>query len=354
MLIQPAKLLHEIRDFISGSPNSRSFEQLALGLFELQFNLNAPYRRFCEMRGITPKSIPDHWNKIPAVPASAFKELELTILPPPLRTHLFYSSGTTTQKRSRHFHSPDSIKIYEQSLLSWFKPFVLPDFDRISFLVLTPPVIEAPNSSLVHMFQTVVNSFGTSNSQFAGSITAGGEWEIDPSAVLTHLKTDEPKLICGTAFSFVHLCDGFNSNVHLPQGSRIFETGGYKGKSRTLNKKDLHTLISQKLGVPLSHIISEYGMSELSSQAYDRRIGEDSPRQFQFPPWVRIEIISPETSTPVENEATGLLRIYDLANVASVMAIQTEDLAGKSGNGFELLGRAALAEPRGCSLMNAE
>ena len=135
------------------------------------------------------------------------------------------------------------------------------------------------------------------------------------------------------------------------------ETGGYKNRSRTLPKTELHALIERFLGVPRENIICEYGMSELSSQAYDAEIYPPSsilhPRVFRFPPWARVQIISPESGCEVAEGEAGLIRIFDLANVFSVAAIQTEDLGDRRGDGFELIGRAQLAEPRGCSLMAA-
>ncbi len=137
------------------------------------------------------------------------------------------------------------------------------------------------------------------------------------------------------------------------------ETGGYKGRSRSLPKADLHALITERLGVPPSHIVCEYGMSELSSQAYDLAVNSSRPtpdalRLFHFPPWARVQIVSPETGSEVAEGETGLIRIFDLANVFSVMAVQTEDLGIRRGDGFELIGRAEFSEPRGCSLMSVE
>jgi hypothetical protein len=181
---------------------------------------------------------------------------------------------------------------------------------------------------------------------------------LDFEAVLTalsdnsKLKTQNSKLILGTAFSFVHLLDYLaekNCSFQLPLGSCVMETGGYKNRSRSLPKTELHALITKHLGVPLESIICEYGMSELSSQAYD----SGAERAFRFPPWARVKIISPETGREVAESETGLIRIFDLANVFSVAAIQTEDLGVRRGDGFELIGRAQLAEPRGCSLMTA-
>jgi hypothetical protein len=173
-------------------------------------------------------------------------------------------------------------------------------------------------------------------------------------------------LILGTAFSFVHLLDHLaeqDLRFELPPGSCALETGGYKGRSRSMPKAALHALIAERLGIPGGQIVCEYGMSELSSQAYDSAIASSrltlySPRStlhasrsFHFPPWSRVQIVSPETGREVSEGGTGLIRVFDLANVYSVMAIQTEDLGIRRGKGFALAGRAVLAEPRGCSLM---
>ena len=161
-----------------------------------------------------------------------------------------------------------------------------------------------------------------------------------------------------------------NLHYRLPPGSRVMETGGYKGRSRSLAaKRNCMRSISQQLGIPPTHIVCEYGMSELSSQAYDLEVSslefgvsgrcdtskarnpKPETRNFHFPPWARAQVVSPETGAEVAEGETGLLRVFDLANVYSVMAIQTEDLTVRRGDGFELIGRNVSAEPRGCSLM---
>ena len=135
------------------------------------------------------------------------------------------------------------------------------------------------------------------------------------------------------------------------------ETGGYKGKSRAIPRVELHDLISRCFGIGQGQIVCEYGMSELSSQAYGRvtsgewRVAGGS-LVFHFPAWVRHQIVSPETGREVKEGETGLIRVFDLANVYSVLAIQTEDLGIKRGAGFELVGRSTLSESRGCSLMS--
>ena len=139
------------------------------------------------------------------------------------------------------------------------------------------------------------------------------------------------------------------------------ETGGYKGRSRSISKAELHKLICKQLGIGPDCLISEYGMSELSSQAYDTdhrneersSVVRSSPRLLRFPPWARMQIISPESGQEAGLGEMGLIRVFDLANTFSVMAIQTEDLGIRHTDGFQLIGRAAMAETRGCSLMPA-
>ena len=386
------------------------FNTLALELFALQFKHNAAYRKICEARlprrseakagGLSP-GIVEHWTQIPAVPTAAFKELELTCLAPGERTAVFHSSGTTEQKPSRHFHNAESLAVYEASLLAGFRPHLFTDklklelqpsaapagvqasacgcgYKDFGLVILTPPAAQAPHSSLVHMFETVRRKLGGAETAFAGRLAADGSWTLDFAAAADLLSPRRsrnagpdarPLLLLGTAFSFVHLLDFLTENnirFQLPAGSQIMETGGYKNRSRSMPKTELHRFITEKLGIPSSRIICEYGMSELSSQAYDgvasdgwRVTGKESAprhpsldtRHFCFPPWARVQIISPETGREVADGETGLIRVFDLANVFSVMAIQTEDLGVRHGDGFELIGRAEWAEARGCSLM---
>jgi hypothetical protein len=352
-----------LRGLISASPSQFSedrFSELALELFALQFKCNRAYQKICTARGATPEAA-EHWTQIPAMPTAAFKELELSCISPEKRTSVFHSSGTTEQKPSRHFHSVESLAVYEASLWRWFEHSVLANsqfrIPNSKMLVLAPSPTEAPNSSLVNMFEIVRRKFGAPESAFVGQIDSDGSWVLDFDAVIDALAPGyqtpdaKPLLLLGTAFSFVHVLDFLAENnlrFNLPAGSRVMETGGYKNRSRSMPKSELHALITERLGVPAQNIVCEYGMSELSSQAYAAEA-----RSFHFPPWARVQIISPESGREVANGETGLIRVFDLANVFSVAAIQTEDLGIRCGDGFELVGRAQLAEPRGCSLMTA-
>jgi len=359
---QPAsnasELFSRVRAFISQTkPDSGSddeFNRLALALFAFQFEAVSIYRQFCEGRGIKPGSI-QHWSRIPALPVSAFKEHVVSSIPENERSRVFHSSGTTGHVPGRHFHNAASLSIYEASLLPWFeRHFAVPR--GATFIFLTPSPVLAPHSSLIHMFKVVRQKFGGPDSLYAGRVEADGSWSVDfdqvGSALRDAIAGNRTVGLLGTAFSFVHWLDYLAANkirLRLPVGSRLMETGGYKGRSRIVAKTELRRLMTKFLAVPESHIVTEYGMSELSSQAYDGA----AAGIFHFPPWVRTQIISPETGAPAGAGETGLLRVFDPANIHSVMALQTEDLAASRGDGFELLGRAESAEARGCSLMAA-
>jgi len=336
-------------------PHAAGFDELALGLFAFQFARNAPYANLCRVENLTPETVAN-WRDIPTVQTRAFKSLDLTVLPEADRETLFRSSGTTQADRSRHFHCAKTLAVYHASLWPWFVRHLV-DESANRLLFLFPELGQSPESSLVHMMDTVGNRLANRECCLA----VDGQWRIDSQVAVDFLHDcatqNEPVTILGTAFSFVHLLDHLNAdamNFQLPSGSAAMETGGYKGRSREMPRPKLHQAITAKLGVAKARIIREYGMCELSSQAYDGKLSEANAatRLFRFPPWARTRIVSPETLADVELGQAGLLQVVDLANAGSALSLQTEDLVKRHADGFELLGRTELAEPRGCSLMN--
>lgn len=350
----------------SQSRQDEEFNVLAIAIARLQIPLNPVLKAFCEKRKLNPVRL-QHWTEIPAIPTATFKTSGCSCLCAEEMTSLFHSSGTTGQTASRHGHSPETLALYEASIVPWFKRHLCDNGSApVKYLALAPSPAEAPHSSLVHMMAAVIRLCGSGDGQFTGSVDGSHAWVLDVQetvkAIEKAMKGNQPLVIMGTAFSFVHLVDYLrecNMRIALPSGSRVMETGGYKGRSRTMPKAELHDLISEWLGVPQTNIVCEYGMCELSSQAYDCRYSAvsavtqcEQERVFHFPPWARVLIISPEDGREVEEGETGLIRVCDAANIGSSIMVQTEDLGIKRGRGFELLGRAVEAEPRGCSLMS--
>jgi hypothetical protein len=348
------------------------FDALARDIFAFQFDANAVYRAYCQQQKRTPQTV-QHWKEIPAVPASAFKEFALTCFPIEQAVAEFHTSGTTTEKSGKHFFR--TLALYDAAIRANLAAHLLvarasrpfssestAEYGRdaratsLPALVLTPSPDESPHSSLAHMMGVVVKEFGAPESGFyveRGALCV----ERLVRALREAERAKQPVFLLGTALAFFHLfdhCGANNLRFEMAEGSRAMETGGFKGRSREIPKTELYEMFETFLGIPPSLVVNEYGMTELSTQFYDQtlRDGRQTDRK-TAPPWSRVLIIDPNTGREADEHKRGMIRICDLANLWSAMCIQTEDLGIANGNGFEILGRAAGAEVRGCSL-NAE
>jgi hypothetical protein len=323
------------------------FDRLALALFRLQVERGAAYRRWCAAFGRDPDAV-RHWREIPAVPTGAFKEARLAIFPPSATVRTFRTSGSTTELRGAL--ELDDLALYDASLEATFRAFVCPDVARIRFLVLAPSAGDAPDSSLSYMFSRAVERMGAAGSRFL--VDARG-W--DPDRALAELAAvREPVALCGTAFAFVHVLDRLaerGETLRLPAGTRVMETGGFKGRSRVLTREELHGALERALGVPRARIVNQYGMCELASQFYEPTLRTGVYGDVKrVPPWVRTRVVDPVTQKDVAPGAEGVLAHFDLANTGSVLAVLTSDLGELCAGGFRVFGRVRGAEARGCSL----
>jgi hypothetical protein len=185
-------------------------------------------------------------------------------------------------------------------------------------------------------------------------------FELD-SGVWAHLaecsRDDAPVVLLATSFALVQLFDAVSDRppIQLPKGSRVMDTGGYKGRSRTVTRDELLLDIAQRLGVHADMVENEYGMSELSTQAWlgtiARSTGHPLGNEARWQPWwMRTRVVDPQTLREVNDGECGLLVHHDLANAYSCACIRTEDWGRRIGSSYELLGRAPGAELRGCSL----
>ncbi len=348
-------MLSAVREFI-GAPDPARFQELALALFRFQYEGNAPYRRFCDRRGRTPANVTD-WVDIPAVPVSAFKRAELVVDGLP-EGSVFVTSGTTEGAERRGRHHVPVPSIYRAAALAHFECCVLPDGARPRFQVLAPSLAEQPCSSLCQMIEWLAEWFASGPPEY---FVVGGELRAD--ALAERLRecepTREPTLLIGVTNAFIRFidrCQASGVRFRLPYRSRIVDTGGAKGASRTLSRNGLLRAFWDYFGVPGYYVANEYGMTEMCSQFYDDSIqnhfaGRKRDRAKLAPPWVRTQVVSPRTLEPVARGERGLLRHFDLANVGSVAALQTEDVGIEVGEGFEVVGRATGAEARGCALL---
>jgi hypothetical protein len=329
------------------------FDRVASRVFTHQFEHNAPYRQFCKGRGVAPEMVSSYLD-VPAVPTDGFKHVRLTSSAEPVRT--FRTSGTTVDKRGEHHF--DTLDVYKAPIPGPFREFAMAGSKRLPMFVLAPSPSELPDSSLSFMFGELLPKFG--HPAFSGFyIHRADDGELD-FAMRDLVKAldlvKSPVFLLGTAFAFVELFDAVDQSWSLPEGSRVLETGGLKGRAREISRDELYALFTERLGVPPTHCISEYSMTELSSQAYTDNLVQGIPWQdgwFDLPEWARVEVVDPVSLEPLpaDKEREGLIRWYDLANVDSVLAVQTSDLGIRRPDGrFRLLGRASDAELRGCSL----
>ncbi|HTO07866.1 MAG TPA: long-chain fatty acid--CoA ligase [Myxococcota bacterium] len=341
------EVLAWIAEGVDAPADEARFERLALALFRLQVERGAAYRRWCAAFGRDPASV-RHWRDIPALPTGAFKEARVAIFPPADTVLTFRTSGSTTELRGAL--ELDSLALYDASLETTFRAFICPDAARLRFVVLAPSAADAPDSSLSYMFSRAVERMGSPESRFL--VDAKG-W--DPDAALAELAAArEPLALCGTAFAFVHLIDRLaerGESLRLPAGTRVMETGGFKGRSRELTREELHGAIERALGVPRARIVNQYGMCELASQFYEPTLRTGTYTDVKrVPPWVRTRVVDPATQKDVAPGAEGVLAHFDLANTGSALAVLTSDLGELVPGGFRVFGRLRGAEARGCSL----
>ncbi len=307
------------------------FYALALAVHEFQLRWNAPYAKWCA--GF---SAPKTWREIPAVPQAMFKAFRISCFPAEETPVTFLTSGTTGETRGAH-HLRDT-RLYHASALAGWNRLARPQH-RAVFLTQSPA--DAPHSSLASMF----GFFAAEN---GGVFLCDASGKLDFPRLLTLLESGEPVAIFGTALAFLHVFECMGSlRLRLPSGSYALETGGFKGIAREISKAELYSRFEHHLGIAAGNVINEYGMCELSSQFYSCGLGG----LHSSGPWVRTLVFSPDGKNEVAIGETGVLRIFDLANLGSSLAIQTGDLAIRRESGFELLGRSPAESPRGCSRM---
>lgn len=345
----PVDLTHDLQQFmLSNDKSDATFNSMALRVFKHQFQNNLPYQRYCQHLGKTPRFI-KHWSEIPAVPINAFKDVTLSCYPSDLCERVFMTSGTTRAVRGRNFHP--NLSIYNLSMRLYFGERFMQDQERIQMGILFPTAQAMPNSSLAHYLGLALTHFGTTSSRYF--IDDQGLQIDELCQTLEQVCAQQsPYALLGASYSFVPLMDELRARqlrFQLPVGSRLFDTGGFKGQSRDIPLAEFYRDLHYFFGVKPEHCINMYGMTELSSQLYDSG-NATVPSVKSGPHWTRFRLIDPITGNTVPTGEPGVVVHYDLANYNSVACLLTEDLGIAKEEGFQLLGRVEGAEAKGCSL----
>ncbi len=344
--------------FETGAPAPEAFDTLACDLARYQAAHIEGYARLCRARGVDLATLRGAGD-IPAVPTDAFKLTRVATQAASETTVTFRTSGTTIGTRGEH--ELRDVATYDAAALAFGRHWLARDLDRpIPVVVLGPSPEQAPDSSLVHMCDAFVRAFG-SPAPAAATYLIDADGVLDVAAfderVAVALARVEPMLILGTSFAFVHFVDAVGkASFDLPRGSRVMQTGGYKGRSREVPPEVLRADLARVFDLDVRSIVGEYGMTELSSQFYERTLFDESAPigVYAEPPWARVVPVDPDTLQDVPHGAVGIAKVIDLMNVDSAVAVLTQDRVRRVGpentGGFELLGRAPGAPPRGCSI----
>lgn len=320
-------------DRIFGISSDEQFYELALEVFRFQAAENPVYKAYLDHLGISPRDI-NTLDEIPFLPIGFFKSHRV-VTGKQGHDLIFESSGTTGENTSKHYVCDQ--KIYKRSFTSTFKLFY-GDPTRYCILALLPAYLERQNSSLVYMANELIRQSG-----YPGS----GFYLDDLKGLIRQLEEmedeHEPTLLLGVSFALLDLADNFPLDL---KNIIIMETGGMKGRREELTRKELHERLC--IGLKRGSIHSEYGMTELLSQAYAKKDGV-----FNTPPWMKVMIRDPyDPFSLMFRDSSGGINIIDLANLHSCSFIATQDI-GKitPDGGFEVLGRFDNSDIRGCNLM---
>ncbi|MBO0330596.1 LuxE/PaaK family acyltransferase [[Muricauda] lutisoli] len=309
------------------------FNTLALEIFRFQYGNNSIYRDFCDYLKKSPENV-SHYLEIPFLPISFFKTHKVVSTQKEPQT-IFTSSGTTQSTTSKHF-VPD-VTLYEESFFRAFQLFYGKP-EEFCVLALLPSYLEREGSSLIYMVNHLIEQSGHPSSGFYLNNLDELHKKLQE---LEHKGTKT--LLIGVSFALLDLAEQFPTSL---KNTIVMETGGMKGRRKELIREELHHILKKGLGVEQIH--SEYGMTELLSQAYSKGGGT-----FQTPPWMKI--ITRDTEDPFTIQPygkTGGINVIDLANLYSCSFIATQDLGKTYPNEtFEVLGRFDDSDIRGCNLM---
>jgi hypothetical protein len=334
---------------------AETFEALALDIARFQARHGAVGSRL----GRHHHAALDSLASVPAVPADAFRLGRVAVHSEAEDVARFFTSGTTGGTGCHAFRT---LATYRELCVAWGRRALLGQAARCTVMALAPPFEPERRSSLgfmMHEFMRELDGRGLDGGELDPIaperwLLASGRVDVEGVRRGARIAAErgEPLLLLATAFALVWLLDELaGAPLALPPSSRVMLTGGFKGRARSLDERDLAAASCQTFGIGPERLIGEYGMTELSSQLYDAgRDGADGRSVFVEPPWLRVTPVDPVSLAPVADGEEGLARFTDLANVDSALNVLTLDRVRRVDGGIVLCGRQPGARLRGCSL----
>ena len=313
--------------------NHSEFKKQCLDIYNFQYENNMVYQNYCNMICEDPTDV-NEINKIPFLPISFFKTKK--ILSTDNFEKVFYSSGTTTNSRSKHFIS--SLKLYQKSFINNFK-LNYSDITQYTILALLPNYYDNKDSSLIYMIEKLIKLSKSKESGFF----LDDYINLSKKLIELDAKKERKTILIGVPYALLDMID---FNQFQLNNTIIMETGGMKGRRKEMVRTELHEKLKRGFGV--SKIHSEYGMTELLSQAYSKGDGI-----FKTPSWMKVIIRDINDAQNLDfNKKSGAINIIDLANYNSCSFIATDDMGKYINNDeFELIGRVDNSDIRGCNLL---
>ena len=313
--------------------SQKQFEKIALKTFRFQYENNMVYREFCDLLNTNVPKVKS-LEQIPFLPIQFFKSHTVVSNKNTVQ-QTFRSSGTTGMITSKHFVT--DVSLYEESYRNGFSQFY-GNIEDYVVLALLPSYLEREGSSLIYMVEDLIHK---TNNPESGFYLHNHDDLTKKLIKLDH--AGQNVILIGVTYALLDLIE--NQNFQL-KNTIIMETGGMKGRRKEMIREELHEILCSGFGVSAIH--SEYGMTELLSQAYSLGNGV-----FECPSWMQILVRDTEDAlTYIQEEKTGGINVIDLANINSCSFIATQDLGKKNpNNSFEVLGRFDNSDIRGCNLM---
>lgn len=336
-----------------GTPHD-TFESLALDIARYQAKYIPGFARLVDAASGGLACVGD----IPAVPVDAFRMTRIAAHPSDQDELTFLTSGTTSGLRGgHHFRRTDT---YRTVSLLWGRKALLPiGTANVKVASIAPHPGLRPTSSLGFMMQAFAQTWDPDAARTQEDAWLLRDERIDLPGIeqaVGHAWSEQrPLLVLATSFALVFLLDELGGRrIELPSGSVVMQTGGFKGKSRQIEASQLRNWVASAFAIPESQVISEYGMTELSSQLYEGTLPAGAlvaePGWLVPPPWLRVQALEPDARSPLPDGEVGLASFTDLANIDSAVRIVTMDQVVVRGGLVQLLGRQSGAPPRGCSL----
>ncbi len=355
------RLASEILEIVEAGPDGylsdEDFNDYAVHIFNHHYVANPIFHEYCVGRKLDPKSV-EHWTQVPPVWSDAFKTHLVASFPPEQAAFAIMTGGTTSlTQRGRVFQDEKGMRLHLTANRVLTKHYLFPDFDegqRCRILFLAPSQKVAPSMGMAIGMEQTRKHFGTPDSMFV--LKRRG---IDVKALVGALqeseKTGVPIALVGATATYVYFmraCQDKGLTFNLPRGSRVCDGGGYRGRFGPITRNEYYALVEEVLGVPENWCVNVLGEGETASNYFDdsilRTVRDLEPRERIKPhhPWNRVRAVSVEDLSVLPDGEIGLVQVFDLANVSTVLGVQTDDLGYTKFGGVEMAGRAMVEDGR--------